>query len=393
MIRRVFLIILDSFGIGALPDAALYRDEGSDTLASVCESRYFSMPVCRRLGLFNIDGVSVRDPVLAPIGCFGRLCERSKGKDTTTGHWEIAGLVSDRPFPTYPEGFPQELIERFSAAIGRGVLCNRPYSGTAVIADFGEEHCRTGKLIVYTSADSVFQIAAHESVVPPGELYRYCRIARELLTGEHAVGRVIARPFTGEAGHFARTPRRHDFSLLPPRDTLLDCVSRAGMECTGVGKIGDIFAMKGITESHPTHSNREGMETALCMLQGGLSAGLCFVNLVDFDMLYGHRNDVDGYARALSEFDAFLGGFLCRLRPEDVLLISADHGCDPKTPSTDHSREYIPLLAVGEPLRRGVNLGTRACFADIGQTVREMLGAPGEIAGESFAREILRAGE
>lgn len=390
MVQRIFILVLDSFGIGALPDAALFHDEGSDTLGSVSRSRYFSMPLCRQLGLFQIDGVSPRDPVPHPTGCFGRLAERSNGKDTTTGHWEIAGLPSEKPFPTYPDGFPEDLIARFQEETGRGVLCNRPYSGTAVIADYGEEHCRTGKLIVYTSADSVFQIAAHESVVPPEELYRYCRIARGLLTGEHAVGRVIARPFTGENGSYTRTNRRHDFSLVPPRATLLDCVSGAGLDCIGVGKIGDIFAGRGLTASHPTQSNRDGMETALRIAQSGFSAGLCFVNLVDFDMLYGHRNDVDGYARALSEFDAWLGAFLCGLRPSDVLFITADHGCDPATPSTDHSREYIPLLAYGKPLRRGVNLGSRSSFADIGQTALSLFGIPGEIAGESFAEAILQ---
>lgn len=390
MVKRVFLIVLDSFGIGALPDAALFGDEGSDTLGAVSRSRYFSMPLCRRLGLFNIDGVPPCSPDPSPIGCFGRFGERSRGKDTTTGHWEIAGLVSEKPFPTYPNGFPEEIISQFCEAVGREVLCNRPYSGTAVIADYGEEHCRTGRLIVYTSADSVFQIAAHEDIVPPEELYRCCRIARKLLTGEHAVGRVIARPFTGEKGKYIRTSRRHDFSLIPPHETLLDCVSASGLSCIGVGKIGDIFAMKGLTASHPTRSNRDGLETSLRIAREGFSAGLCFVNLVDFDMLYGHRNDVDGYARALGEFDAFLGAFLDQLRPDDVLMITADHGCDPSTPSTDHSREYIPLLAFGKPLQSGVSLSTRQSFADIGQTVRELLNVPGKIAGESFASAILK---
>lgn len=389
MSQRVFIIVLDSFGIGALPDAARFSDEGSDTLGAVAKSPYFSMPFTRRLGLMNIEGVTAGTPCKAPQAGFARMAERSNGKDTTTGHWEIAGLVSQKAMPTYPNGFPPEILSAFSAATGRGVLCNKPYSGTKVIEDYGQEHVKTGALIVYTSADSVFQVAAHESVVPVKELYRYCEIARGLLTGENAVGRVIARPFTGEDGSFARTRNRHDFSLLPPAGTILDSLSRAGKDCIGVGKIGDIFAMKGITETFPTTSNRHGMETAL-QLAGRDFNGLCFINLVDFDMVYGHRNDVDGYARALSEFDVLLGWFLRCLRPDDVLMITADHGCDPSTPSTDHSREYTPLLVYGGNIRPGVDLGTRESFADIGATVLDLLGTAGETAGKSFAGEILR---
>lgn len=384
--------MLDSFGIGEAPDAALYGDAGSDTLGTVYKSTFFSMPNTRSLGLFNIEGVTPRDAAPAPRGSFARLREASRGKDTTTGHWEMAGLISHTPFPTYPDGFPDDVIRRFEAAVGRKTLCNRPYSGTKVVADYGDEHVRTGSLIVYTSADSVFQIAAHEDVVPPEELYDICRTARGILNGPHAVGRVIARPFAGSAGNYARTPRRHDFSLVPPKETLLDLISGAGLCTIGVGKIGDIFAMKGVCESHPTLSNRDGMEKTLEIQKRDFS-GLCFVNLVDFDMLYGHRNDVGGYARALGEFDCQLGAFLCGMRPDDVLFITADHGCDPGTPSTDHSREYVPLIACGPSIRPGVNLGTLPTFADLGATAADLLGAAREnvkIAGSSFARRILR---
>lgn len=388
-VKRVFLLVLDSFGIGAVPDAGAYGDEGSDTFGAVAGHPLFSVPHLRELGLYNIADVTPPGAVPHPAGSFARLRELSRGKDTTTGHWEIAGLVLERPFPTYPDGFPPEVTDAFEAAVGRGILCNRPYSGTQVIADYGEEHLRTGKLIVYTSADSVFQIAAHESLVEPEELYRICRTARGILKGEHAVGRVIARPFTGEPGHFTRTPRRHDFSLEPIGETMLDLLSGAGRETIGVGKIGDIFAGRGLSSSTPTTSNRDGMRVTLD-IQRKHFTGLCFVNLVDFDMLYGHRNDTAGYARALGEFDCMLGAFLCGMREGDVLILTADHGCDPSTPSTDHSREAVPMIAYGAPIRAGVNLGVRDGFCDIGATVLDLLGVPGGTQGRSFAHDILR---
>ena len=380
-VRRVFLIVLDSLGIGEAPDAAAFGDEGSNTLRSISRSPQFSADTLRELGMFNIDGVD-GPGVAVPKAATARMTERSRGKDTTIGHWEIAGLVSEKPLPTYPHGFPPEVIGAFEAATGRGTLCNRPYSGTQVIADYGREHCRTGKLIVYTSADSVFQVAAHEEIVPPEELYRYCGQAREILQGEHGVGRVIARPFTGE-WPYTRTPRRHDFSLSPPGVTLLDQVSGAGLEVLAVGKIGDIFAGRGVTQSFVTTGNDDGMERTSALQKENFH-GLCFVNLVDFDMLYGHRNDVDGYAAALAAFDRWLPSFLRGMRQEDVLLLTADHGCDPATPSTDHSREYTPLLVVGETVRP-VNLGTRGSFADIAATICEWLGVPVPPDGESFA--------
>lgn len=386
-IRRVFLLVLDSLGIGEAPDAAAFGDEGSNTFRSLTRSPRFGADTLRQLGIYNIDGVE-GPGVAAPKAAVARLTERSQGKDTTTGHWEIAGVVSERPLPTYPHGFPPEVIAAFEAATGRGTLCNRPYSGTQVIADYGEEHRRTGKLIVYTSADSVFQVAAHEAVVPPATLYRYCEQAREILRGEHGVGRVIARPFTGE-WPFTRTPRRHDFSLPPPRPTLLDRLSDGGREVLAVGKIGDIFAGRGITQAIRTANNEEGMERTKALQQKDFW-GLCFVNLVDFDMLYGHRNDVDGYAAALAAFDRWLPSFLKDMREGDVLLLTADHGCDPATPSTDHSREYTPLLVVGDAIRP-VNLGTRGSFADIAATVCDWFGVPPTEAGESFAAAITRA--
>ncbi|MBO7376736.1 MAG: phosphopentomutase, partial [Clostridia bacterium] len=390
MSKRVFLIILDSMGVGEAPDAYKWGDEGSDTLGAIRRHPNFDCPNLTRLGLFNIEGVG--GGVDRPEGAFGRLRERSNGKDTTTGHWEIAGLVSEQPFPTYPDGFPDEVIAEFSRLTGRGVLCNRPYSGTAVISDYGREHIATGDLIVYTSADSVFQIAAHEDVVPVDELYRYCEIARGMLQGRHGVGRVIARPFAGE-WPFVRTPRRHDFSLVPPKDTMIDRIAAAGLDVLSVGKIYDIFAGKSIPESEcrRTGSNAEGM--ALTDEQAKRDfEGLCFVNLVDFDMTYGHRNDVPGYAAAMTEFDRWLGRFLPTLRDDDILMISADHGCDPSTPSTDHSREYIPLVIYGKKIAAGTNIGTRATFADISATILDYLGVDkGATAGNSFLSEIIPA--
>lgn len=384
--KRVFLIVLDSFGIGALPDAADYGDKGTNTLASVSRSPYFSMPHMRKLGLFNLDGVTVSEKEEDPIGVVARMKEASRGKDTTIGHWEIAGICSEKPLPTYPDGFPEEILKEFSRQTGRGVLCNRPYSGTEVIKDYGDEHVRTGKLIVYTSADSVFQIAAHEDVVPVEELYRYCEIAREILQGEHGVGRVIARPFVGTGGNYTRTPRRHDYSLLPPSTTMLDQLSANGYTVAAVGKIKDIFAGKGITESVYTKGNEEGIARTLEYLDKDFE-GLCFVNLVDYDMLYGHRNDVDGYAKALAYFDERLPEILAKLKEGDLLMITADHGCDPGyTQSTDHSREYTPFLMCGRHLKPR-NLGTRETFADIGATVLDYFGIKPEFQGTSMLQE------
>lgn len=385
MAKRVFIIVLDSFGAGAAPDAADFGDAGADTIGSCAKTGKLCVPNMQKLGLFNIDGVSAGEKVHEPAGAYLRISERSKGKDTTTGHWEISGLVSEKPFPTFPEGFPQEIIDRFKAATGRGVLCNKPYSGTKVIADYGEEHLRTGDLIVYTSADSVFQIAAHESIVPPEKLYEYCRMAREILTGKYAVGRVIARPFEGEYP-FTRTPRRHDFSLVPPRDTMLDHLSHQGYDVIGVGKIYDIFAGKGLTKYVRDIGNLCDMSHT-ASFQSIPFHGLCFTNLVDFDMSYGHRRDPEGYALALNEFDVWLGTFLEKMLPDDVLFITADHGCDPCYTGTDHTREFIPVLISGAGIRPG-NLGTRACFGDIGATVLELLGAEGKLDGESFANKI-----
>lgn len=388
MDKRVFLIVLDSFGIGGAPDAAAFGDEGSDTLASIAAHPAFCCPNLERLGLFNIAGVRCGRPAAAPLGAFGRLQEASAGKDTTIGHWEIAGLESARPLPTFPNGFPAPLLEAFSQATGRGVLCNRPYSGTRVLDDYGEEHLATGKLIVYTSADSVFQVAAHEDVVPVEELYRICQTARDLLTGELAVGRVIARPFVGDKkGAFTRTPRRHDFSLTPPAPTMLDYLSAAGLQTIGVGKIYDIFAGKGITRCIRTVNNQNGMEETLRLAKEDFS-GLVFVNLVDFDMVYGHRNDVAGYAAAATAFDVQLGEMLEMLRPQDLLLITADHGCDPATPSTDHSRECVPLLAYGGGVRAGVDLGVRRSYAHIAATVLDYLQVKGEVCGASLLGEM-----
>ena len=385
MIKRFFIIVLDSVGIGQMPDSAAFGDEGSNTLGAIRQSNKFDCPNLAKLGLFNIEGVG--GGVDAPAASYARMRERSAGKDTTIGHWEIAGLVSEQPLPTYPDGFPPEVITAFEQATGRRVICNKPYSGTDVIRDYGQEHVDTGALIVYTSADSVFQIAAHEDIVPTHELYRYCEIARKLLVAPHGVGRVIARPFEGEHP-FRRTPRRHDYSLLPPAPTMLDAIKASGMDVISVGKIADIFAEQGVTEGHRTGNNDEGMATALSLTERDFH-GLCFVNLVDFDMTYGHRNDVDGYAAALTRFDAWLPDFLSRLGKDDALIITADHGCDPSTPSTDHSREHTPMLLVGGGVKAGVDLGTRVGFCDIAATVLEALGVEqGSIAGKSFWMDV-----
>lgn len=380
--KRVFLIVLDSVGIGAMEDAAEFGDEGTNTLKSAAKGSCFHMPNMEQLGLFNIDGVDWKEGTVSPGAVYGRMREASKGKDTTIGHWEIAGVISKEPLPVYPDGFPEEILAPFSQMTGRGILCNRPYSGTEVIKEFGDEHVKTGKLIVYTSADSVFQIAAHEDVVPVDTLYEYCRMARELLCGEHGVGRVIARPFTGESGNYQRTSGRHDYSLEPPAQTMLDVIKKAGKEVIGVGKIRDIFAGRGITSYVYTNGNTDGIEKTIAYLEEDFE-GLCFVNLVDYDMLYGHRNDIEGYARALAEFDAALPRIMGKLREEDVLIITADHGCDPGyVVSTDHSREHTPLLIYGKNIKP-VNLGTRDTFADIGATVLKLLGIEGNISGQS----------
>ncbi len=381
--KRVFLIVLDSVGIGEMPDAASYGDAGTNTLKAAASSPYFEMPNMAKLGLFNLDGVEWHADADRIAGRIARMKEASRGKDTTIGHWEIAGIYSPKPLPTYPDGFPREVLDRFCQATGRGVLCNRPYSGTAVIQEYGDEHVRTGDLIVYTSADSVFQVAAHEDVVCVEELYRYCEIARSQLVGEHGVGRVIARPFVGESGSYTRTPRRHDFSLMPPGTTMLDQLVEAGKKVIGVGKIRDIFAGKGISEYVTTTGNADGIEKTMAYMEQDFE-GLCFVNLVDYDMLYGHRRDIDGYAKALSYFDRKLPQLLGLLRKEDILMITADHGCDPSyTKTTDHTREYTPFLMAGP----GViprNLGTRDTFADIATTVLDYFGIAPAFAGASM---------
>lgn len=381
--KRIFLFVLDSFGIGALPDAAQFGDHGVHTLAACASSGELHIPNLIAAGLGNIDGVDCLPQAQTPTAAYGRMAEASMGKDTTIGHWEIAGIVSKQPLPTYPNGFPEEIIESFCQATGRGVLGNIPASGTEIIAQYGDEHLRTGKLIVYTSADSVFQIAAHEDIVPPEELYRYCRIARELLRGKHGVGRVIARPFVGSAGAYQRTANRHDFSLEPPAETILDALREAGYDTIAVGKIFDIFAGKGITEHVYTSSNRNGMEQALQYAQKDFH-GLCFVNLVDFDMLFGHRRDPAGYARALSEFDAWLPGFLKQMGEEDLVILTADHGCDPSyQATTDHTREYVPLLVFGQNTA-GKQLGTRSSFTDVAATIAEQFGIAYATPGKSF---------
>ena len=385
--KRIFLLVLDSFGVGYEPDAAEFGDVGANTLKSCASSEQFRMDNLIAAGLGNLDGVDYLRKTDTPTAAIARLQERSKGKDTTIGHWEIAGVVSEQPLPTYPNGFPEEVLAPFRAQTGRGVLCNLPYSGTEVIKDYGRQHVETGDLIVYTSADSVFQIAAHEDIVPPEQLYEYCRIARKILVGKHGVGRVIARPFEGE-WPYTRTSRRHDFSLTPPADTMLDLLKAAGKSVIGVGKIHDIFAGQGLTEFTYTAGNRDGMEQTMAYAEKDFE-GLCFVNLVDYDMLYGHRRNIDGYAAALHEFDAWLPGFLEKLTDDDLVIITADHGCDPGySAHTDHTREYIPMLALGKRVKP-VNLGTRPGFGDIAATVLELLDVDARVQGVSFAQQIV----
>ncbi|MGC8838396.1 MAG: phosphopentomutase [Anaerolineae bacterium] len=389
MSRRAILIVLDSVGIGAAPDAADYGDEGSNTLANTARAvGGLHLPNLGHLGLGNLTDVLGVPPEPHPAAAYGRMQPSSAGKDTTTGHWEIAGIISTRPLPTYPNGFPPDLIQEFERRIGRKTLGNYPASGTVILEELGPEHLRTGYPIVYTSADSVFQIAAHEEVIPVEELYRMCRIARELLTGEHAVGRVIARPFIGEPGRFVRTDRRRDFSLEPPKPTLLDRLQEAGQPVWAVGKIEDIFAGRGITEAVHIHDNMDGVDQTLAFM-ARVERGLIFTNLVDFDMLYGHRNNPRGYADALEAVDRRVPELLAALREEDLLVFTADHGNDPTTPSTDHSRERVPLLVTGPGVRKGVDLGLRSTFADLGQTLAEYLGAAPLEAGTSFLGEVL----
>ncbi|MGN8832402.1 phosphopentomutase [Selenomonas montiformis] len=388
--KRAFIIVLDSYGIGREPDAPDFGDDVCNTLKSIAASPKYDTPNMRKIGLFNIDGVGCGTPVDAPIGSFARLRELSRGKDTTTGHWEIAGIVSERPMPTYPNGFPADLIARLEEAFGRKILCNKPYSGTQVIKDYGREQKETGGLIVYTSADSVFQIAAHEDDVPVEQLYDYCRTARKILQGEHGVGRVIARPYTGEYPNYTRTPRRHDFSLDPTGDTMMDALQRKGLATIGVGKISDIFAGRSISRSLGINKdNVDGMEKTLRVMDEDFE-GLCFVNLVDFDMQYGHRRNIDGYAEAATVFDRQLGEFMSKMREDDVLMITADHGCDPGAPGTDHTREYVPLLIYGQHVRAGVNLGTYPTFAMIGATISDMFGCDLKTKGESLLPRITK---
>ncbi|MFZ5647770.1 MAG: phosphopentomutase [Bacillota bacterium] len=389
MINRAILIVLDSVGIGALPDAHQYGDEGSNTLANCARAvNGINLPNLAAMGLGNLGRFQGVNPVDRPSGAFGRMACKSPGKDTTTGHWEIAGIILDRPFPVYPEGFPPEIIGEFENRTGVKILGNKAASGTEIIKELGEEHVKTGRPIVYTSADSVFQIAAHEEVIPVERLYEMCRIAREILRGEHAVGRVIARPFTGHPGNFKRTARRHDYSLAPPRPSILTVLSGAGIAVTAVGKINDIFAGVGITESVHTTGNMEGVDRTVEIIRSGRK-GLVFTNLVEFDMVFGHRNDPSGYAAALEAFDRRLPEITGSLGENDILIITADHGCDPTTPSTDHSREYVPLLVTGKDVRPGTGLGTRDTFSDVAATLAEIFGLPFD-TGTSFAREILK---
>lgn len=381
--KRIFLIVLDSVGVGALPDAAEYGDSGTDTMRRISHSKNFNIPTLIKMGLGNITGIDYLEKSQNPLASYGKLREISKGKDTTTGHWEIAGLNIEKPFPTYPNGFPSDVINEFQEKTGRKVICNNVYSGTEVIKDYGDEHLKSGALIVYTSADSVFQIAAHEDKVPIDELYRYCEIAREILKGKHGVGRVIARPFSGEYP-FTRTPRRHDYSLAPLGKTVLDAVKESGREVIAVGKINDIFASRGITESIPTANNDDGMRVTTQIAERDFK-GLCFVNLVDFDMVYGHRNNVDGYAAALSQFDKWLNDFLPKLNDNDMLIITADHGCDPGDNSTDHTREYTPVLVYGAA---SADLCIRHSFADIAATISDIFNLDYKTHGVSFKKEL-----
>ncbi|MBQ7722748.1 MAG: phosphopentomutase [Selenomonadaceae bacterium] len=384
MINRVFLIVLDSCGIGGAVDAKIFGDDNPDTLKTIAASKNFHTPNLSRLGLFNIDGINFCPREKNPQGSFARVVEASNGKDTTIGHWEIAGIISAQPLPTYPEGFPPEVVAALEKNFGRKILCNKPYSGTKVIHDFGQAHEATGDLIVYTSADSVLQIAAHEKIVPVDELYNFCRTARKIMQGVHGVGRIIARPFIGEFPNYERTPRRHDFSLKPPAETILDALNKKNLATIGVGKIHDIFAGQGVNRSLDVNvDNSDGMNKTLRLMNENFR-GLCFVNLVDFDMKFGHRRDVDGYAQAMTDFDAQLGEFLGVMREDDLLMITADHGCDPAAKGTDHTRENVPLIVYGSKVRAGVNLGTLKSFADIAATIAEIFSVELDTPGKSF---------
>ncbi len=386
--KRVIIIVMDSVGMGELPDAAEYGDQGSNTLGNTAKAvGGLSLPNLEKLGLGRIEGMVGYAQADEPLGCYGKMAERSSGKDTTTGHWELAGITLSKPFPLYPEGFPKDVVEQFEEAIGTKTLGNYPASGTEIIKELGQQHVKTGYPIIYTSADSVFQIAAHEEVISIERLYEICRIARDILTGEHAVGRVIARPFTGKDGSYTRTANRRDFSLEPIGKTLLDHVREAGMEVKAVGKIEDIYAGRGITEAVHIQSNMDGVDKTLGYLKERFS-GLVFTNLVDFDMHFGHRNDPEGYAGALKEFDSRIPEILAALDEQDILFITADHGCDPTTGSTDHSREYVPLLVYGRKIKSGVDLGTRRTFSDLAQTAAEILGTAGDFDALSFYCEI-----
>lgn len=387
MTKRVFLIVLDSLGIGNAPDAKIFGDEGSNTLKTISKSEYYHTPNMLKLGLGNIDGVDYFDHDSERIGVYARLEEASMGKDTTIGHWEMAGIISKNPLPTYPEGFPKEVLDEFIKRTGREIICNKPYSGTDVIRDYGKEHIETGKLIVYTSADSVFQIAAHEDIVPIDELYKYCEIAREILQGEHGVGRVIARPFIGSEGDFTRTGNRHDFSLLPA-DNMLDALVAAKYETYGIGKIYDIFAGKGVEHTQRTKNNIEGMEKSIELLKKDFT-GLGFINLVDGDMIYGHRRDIDGYAKSIAKFDDQLGTFISKMNDDDIVMITADHGCDPGYKGTDHTRECVLFLAYGKGLKKDINLGTRKTYADIAATILDIFNIENTTAGTSFKKDIM----
>jgi len=390
MINRVILIVLDSVGIGELPDADLYGDVGSDTIGNISKTLGgLSLPNIEKIGLGNIDnGAHGIKAVKEPIGCYGKCMERSAGKDTTTGHWEIAGILLDKAFPTYPDGFPKEVIDEFEKRIGTKTLANTVASGTVIIEELGDEHVKTGYPIIYTSADSVFQIAAHEEIIPLERLYELCQIARDMLIGDHAVGRVIARPFLGKSGEYKRTSNRRDFSLKPIRKTMLNYVCDNELEVCAVGKIEDIYAGDGITKAVHIKNNMEGVDRTLEYMKQDCE-GLIFTNLVDFDMLYGHRNNVLGYANSLREFDARLPEIIEAMRAEDILIITADHGCDPTTPSTDHSREHIPVLVYGSALKQNVDLGVRKTYADIGKTVLDLLKVNNELPGTSFSSDIL----
>lgn len=389
MINRVIWVVLDSVGMGALPDAEKYGDVGCNTIGNICKATGgINVPNMEKLGLGNIDGIQGLKKVESPIGCYGRFEEVSNGKDTTTGHWEMVGVYSESPFPTYPNGFPKEIVDEFESAVGRKMIGNKPASGTAIIDELGKEHMETGNVIVYTSADSVFQIAAHEEIVPLEELYDMCRKAREILKGEHAVARVIARPFIGEPGNFTRTSNRRDFSLVPPHETALDVLKKNDLNVIGVGKIEDIFTGQGITEAVHTKDNMDGVDKTLEYIKED-NKGLIFTNLVDFDMKWGHRRDPKAYGEGLEAFDKRLPEILDAMRDDDALFITADHGCDPTAKGTDHTREYVPFLAYGKNLKNNVNLGTRKGFADMGQTIVDAFSLEAAKNGESFLKEII----